>query len=63
MRTSAAATIDYKLTRNDRLSLSTEVTRYESPLTRTPGLPPTVFASRTKHPARNDQAHGDGFWL
>lgn len=32
MRTSAAATIDFKVTRNDRLSLSTEVTMFDSPL-------------------------------
>ena len=32
MRTSAAATLDYKLSRNDRVSLSFEVTMFDSPL-------------------------------
>ncbi len=32
MRTSASATVDYKLTPNDRVSLSAEVTMFDSPL-------------------------------
>jgi iron complex outermembrane recepter protein len=32
MRTSAAATVDYKLSRNDRVSLSFELTMFDSPL-------------------------------